>query len=120
MCLVAGDGTTLVRPCCPLFCKVLEQHIAQGFTVIAYHYGIAIEELWELILQFVSVVFLKFCQEGRSPVGTIYLVAVIEEGMRIWSLGCHEGAVDVLQIISYGSRVEMVDNVSLSSSRIAR
>ena len=93
----------------------MEQHVAQGFTVIAYHHSIAIEELRELILQFVSVIFLEFCQEGRSPVGAIHLVAVIEEGMRIWSLGCYEGAVDVVQIIRHGSRVEMVDNVSLSS-----
>ena len=93
----------------------MEQHVAQGFTVIAYHHSIAIEELWELILQFISVIFLEFRQEVRRPVGTIYLVAVIEEGMRIGSLRCHEGAVDVLQIIGHGSRVEMVDNVSLSS-----
>ena len=59
--------------------------------------------------------FLEFCQEVRSPVGAIHLVAVIEEGMRIWSLRCYEGAVDMLQIIGHGSRVEMVDNVSLSS-----
>ena len=93
----------------------MEQHVAQGFTVVAYHHGIAIQELWELILQFVSVIFLEFRQEGRRPVGAIYLVAVVEEGMRIWSLRCHEGAVDVLQIIGHGSRVEMVDNVSFSA-----
>ena len=115
MCLVAGDGTTLVCPFGPLFGEVMEQHVAQGFTVIAYHHSIAIEELWELILQFVSVIFLEFRQEVRRPVGAIYLVAVIEEGMRIWSLRCHEGAVDVLQIIGHSSRIEMVDNVSLSS-----
>ena len=115
MCLVAGDGTTLVCPFGPLFGEVMEQHVAQGFTVIAYHHSIAIQELRELILQFISVIFLEFCQEGRSPVGAIHLVAVIEEGMRIWSLRCYEGAVDVLQIISHGSRVEVVDYIAFSS-----
>ena len=115
MCLVAGDGTTLVCPFGPLFGEVMEQHVAQGFTVIAYHHSIAIEELREFILQFISVIFLEFCQEVRSPVGAIHFVAVIEEGMRIWSLRCNEGAVDVLQIIGHSCRVEVVDNVSFSS-----
>ena len=115
MCLVAGDGATLVGPFGPLLREVMEQHVAQGFTVVAYHHGIAIQELWELILQLVSVIFLEFRQEVRCPVGAIHLVAVVEEGVRIWSLRCHEGAVDVLQIIGHGSRVEVVDNVSFSA-----
>ena len=58
---------------------------------------------------------LKFCQQVRSPVGSIYLITVIEEGMWIRSLVGYEGTVDVCQIISHGSGVEVVDDVSFTA-----
>ena len=59
MCLVASDGTTLMRPFRPLFREVVQQHIAESLTVVAYHLCISSQELWEFVLQLIAVHLLK-------------------------------------------------------------
>ena len=117
MRLVACDGSVLVCPCSPLFGEIVQQHLSQGLAIIAHNDCVAIQELGELVLQFVAVHIFELCQQGRSPVGAIHFVAVVEESMWKRCSRSRKGAVDVCQIMGYGSRVEVVDDVAFASRR---
>ena len=83
MCLVAGFHTVAVSPCRPLLGEILEQHLAQGLTVVRECLTLTIEQEVESFFQLVTASLCELVEQGRGPVGTIYFIRVVEEIVRI-------------------------------------
>ena len=86
MGLVAGERTPGVGPFGPRDGEVVEQHVRNGFPVVAHHSGnddgIAdAQEFRQVIGQIVTPTRLEFSQEVLGPVGTVHFVGIVEEGM---------------------------------------
>ena len=92
-----------------------QQHVGQGLAVAAHHLCVAVHKLLQLVFQPIAPAAGKFLEEGRGPVGTIHLVAVVEKGMREGGVALQEGLFDVLQVVRHGGRVEMIDHIALST-----
>ena len=115
MGLIAGDGPVPMCPGCPLVGEIGQQHIGQCLAVVAHHLCVAVYKLLQFVLQPIAPATGKLIEEGRGPVGTVHLVAVVEERVREGRAALCECLLDVLQVVRYGSGVEMVYHIAFSS-----
>ena len=68
-----------------------------------------------MLAQVVATPFLELVKEGRSPVGFIHLVAVVEESMRIGDSRFCKSFFETVQIVFHSLTVEVVDNPPLAT-----
>ena len=115
MGLVARGGAVRVCPGCPLLGEVLKQQVAECLTVVSHDVGVCGNKLGQMRLEFVAAAFLELLEEGGSPGGLAYFVAVVEEGARIGRAGALEGFFDVFQVVGNGLSVEVVNDQALAA-----
>ena len=59
MRLVAGDGSVAMSPGCPLIGEVLQQQVAEGFSVVADDLSITLLQHREIVLQLIAAPLLE-------------------------------------------------------------
>ena len=104
-----------VCPGCPLVSEIGKEHVAKRLAIVAHCLRVAIYKFFYLVFKSISATAAELVEEGGGPVGTIYFVTVVEEGMREWCTRLYKGFLDVCEIVCDGCRVEMVYHISLST-----
>ena len=92
----------LVRPGRPLLGEVVEHHVGESLAIVAHHLRVAIHKLLNLVFQPVSPAPCELVEERRCPVGTIHLITVVEESVRIRRTGLLKSLLDMLQVMRHG------------------
>ena len=67
-----------------------------------------------MIFQPIATTCGKFFQESRSPIGSVHLIRIIEEGTGKVDLVCLESLIKLLKVRFYGHRTKMIHNIPFS------
>ena len=67
-----------------------------------------------MILQPITTTCGKFFQESRSPIGSVHLIRIIEEGTGKVDLVCLESLIKLLKVRFYGHRTKMIHDIPFS------
>ena len=67
-----------------------------------------------MIFQPITTTCSKFFQECRSPICSVHLIRIIEEGTGKVDLVCLESLIKLLKVRFYGHRTKMIHNISFS------
>ena len=131
--LVAHEDTMAMRPVHPLLGEVLQEEVAERLAVVGQDSvsglavgGLAVsgfpadrvllaQQFGQVLAQVVAATLLKFVEECWRPVGTIDLVAVVEERMRPADARFGKGFVETFQVVAHGIAVEVVDDKPLAT-----
>ena len=113
--LVACYGAMAVCPCRPLSGEILQQHLSQSLTVVTDSLPVSIYKQLKTVLQAVTPPLLKLLRKCWCPIGTVYLITVVEECVWERCIGLCESLLDMLEVMGYSRRVEMVDYETLTT-----
>ena len=113
--LVACYCPMAMSPLCPLAREVVQEHVGEGFTIVAHHLLVAVDELVEHVFKPVSPSLFKFGEECRCPVSAIHLITVVEKRVRERRVVFFKRFGYMAQIVCHGSGVEVVYHISLAS-----
>ena len=72
-----------------------------------------------MVFQLVASTFLKFLQKRGCPCGSLYLVRIIKEGVRVGRLCALKGLFYVAKVICHRCFVEVVNHQSFATWRSA-
>ena len=116
--LVAHLDAMFVGPCHPLLGEILEQQVGERLAVVAEHLIAVVhhaQQFGQMLAQVVAAPLLEFIEERGSPVGTIHLVRVVEERVRVRDARRSEGLFETFQIVADGLTVEVVYDKAFTS-----
>ena len=118
MGLIAHLDAMLVSPGDPLLGKVLEQQVGERLAVVS-QYLVAIvyyaQQFGQMLTQVIATTLLELVEQRGSPVGTIHLVRIIKERVRIWHARRCKGLFETLQIVADSVTVEVVDHPAFTA-----
>ena len=125
--LVARGDAVTVGPRRPLAGEVIKQHVGQRLSVVGQHLVVGVflqsQQLLQVILQPIAAVLQELVEHLRRPIGTVDLVAVVEERLRPAQAltarsGCGssgKGLVETLQVVGHSGRVVVVEHQTLAA-----
>ena len=114
MGLVSYTHALPMCPVHPLACEILVDKIAQGLSVVGKNLGRLVshagQQFRQSFLKGISPPGEKLLVNAGSPIGFVYLIAIVEEGIRIGNAATLKRFLEALDVMSHGYRIEMVNH----------
>ena len=104
-----------VRPCRPLLREVVIEQIRERLAIVTDYPCVAVDKAVEAVQEIIAPPYTELLGQTGRPVGFIDFVGVVEESMGIRRVAGRERRVDMLKIVGYGQRVEVVDDPSFTT-----
>ena len=101
-------------PVHPLAGEILIDQITQSLAVVGKNLGRLVshagQQFRQSFLKGISPPGQKLLIKTGSPICLVYLVAVVEESVRIGNAATFERFLEALDVMSHGYRIEMVNH----------
>ena len=108
-----------MSPGSPLAGEVVPQHVRQRQSVVCIYLTVLVEQLVQVLVQFVAPSAFELLKHLRGPVGGIDLIRVVEEAVWPLGIGSFELAVEVFQVVGNCRGTEVVYHVATTAWRRA-